>query len=183
MGADLNLPALLESPGTLAMFPVLLAAAFVVKMVPAAVFLPFFGRRRVFAGGFLLSARLSLIIAAAMIGRDQGAISEAMNAAVVLLAVATCTIAPLGFRALVPRQAEERHRIVVMGCRHLAELLGRRLQDLDWPEGVKVIGIVRGGEQVVPDNRTRLRADDRLTLVGGSSQVERALRQVRRENA
>jgi trk system potassium uptake protein len=325
VGADLNLPALLQSPGTLAMFPVLLGAAFVVKMVPAAVFLPFFGRRRVIAGGFLISARLSLIIAVAMIGRDLEVISEAMNAAAVLLAVATCTLAPLGFRWLVPHRTESRNRIVVMGCRHLADLLGRRLrergketvtvcphpgrrwktdpdeavpvhrrdtvvrelaaagaararlvialeerdadnllicrtarldfgvghliswvqdadnenafhqlgvrivnppratlffieamaldpglydlaremdasavvrkvrlensalagrriQDIDWPEGVKVMGIVRGGEQMVPDNQTRIRANDILTLVGGASQVDRAVRRMRRQD-
>lgn len=129
VGADFNLPALVSSGSTLVIFPVLLITAFAVKSLPALLFLPFYSRQESLAGGMLLSARLSLIIAAATIGLQLGLITEALNSAIILLAVITCTLAPLMFKWLSPQRPKPRDRIAVIGCRHFVDLLGKRLQN------------------------------------------------------
>jgi Kef-type K+ transport system membrane component KefB len=48
----------------------------------------------------LLSARLSLIVAAATIGLQQGFIDQEMKDVIVLLALFTCLIAPTAFKSL-----------------------------------------------------------------------------------
>ena len=53
--------------------------------------------RGAISAGLLLSSRLSLIIAAAAIGVRVGAVSEAVAAAVILVAVFTCTLSPILF--------------------------------------------------------------------------------------
>jgi trk system potassium uptake protein TrkA len=128
IGAGVDIQALIAAEYALTLLPALVVMAFVVKFSAAAVFIPFYSLRQAAAAGALLSARLSLIIAVALIGHDLGVISDAMNSAVVLLAVVTCTLAPMVFRWVAPPRPKPRNRIVVVGCRHVIEMLGQRLQ-------------------------------------------------------
>jgi CPA2 family monovalent cation:H+ antiporter-2 len=77
----------------------------------------------------LLSARLSLIIAAAAIGRQMGVINEPMNAAVILVAIVTVTAAPPLFIWILPggRRARSR-RIIVAGASDLGLQVARELR-------------------------------------------------------
>ncbi|MDQ3198186.1 MAG: cation:proton antiporter [Verrucomicrobiota bacterium] len=69
VGANFDLGALLSSRSALLLVPILIAAAYLVKFLPALVFVPANGWRESFAAGALLSSRLSLIIAASAIAR------------------------------------------------------------------------------------------------------------------
>ena len=77
--------------------PILLAAAYAVKVLPALLYARVYSMREALSAGLLLSSRLSLIIAAAAIGVQVGAVSEAVAAAVILVAVFTCTLSPILF--------------------------------------------------------------------------------------
>ncbi|UCC93357.1 MAG: cation:proton antiporter [Thermoplasmata archaeon] len=94
----------------LALVPVLVVMAFVIKMVPGMMFVKAHGVRNSLASGILLSARLSLLIAAIKIGIDAG-IQEVidMAAPLILLALIMCVAAPIGFRYLYvpPPEMEE----------------------------------------------------------------------------
>ena len=81
----------------------LVAVAVVVKLLPA-LLLMLAGQsfRAALAAGFLLSSRLSLVIAAASIGLEQGFITPALKDAIVLLAIITCLTGPTLFRAMRP---------------------------------------------------------------------------------
>ena len=64
----------------------------------------------VIAAGSLLSARLSLIIAASMIALDLGIINEAMNSAIILVAIITVVFAPMLFSSLIPIPISQQSR-------------------------------------------------------------------------
>ncbi len=116
VGANFNLGVLISSPGALLLLPFLVLAAFLVKMLPALFFRLQFTWRETFSAGFLLSSRLSLIVAASAIGLQLGIISESINAMIILVAVVTVTAAPLIFNRIVPRApAAALHPIVVFG--------------------------------------------------------------------
>lgn len=94
---------LLQDLDVLAKAFLVIGAAFVVKIVPSLVFmLHGFSLRETLAAGFLLSARLSLIIAVATVGVELGFLSNQERAIAILLAAVTATIAPTVFRALAP---------------------------------------------------------------------------------
>lgn len=94
---------LLQDLDVLAKAFLVIGAAFVVKIVPSLVFmLHGFSLRETLAAGFLLSARLSLIIAVATVGVELGFLSNQERAIAILLAAVTSTIAPTVFRALAP---------------------------------------------------------------------------------
>ena len=85
----------------------LFGIAIAVKLLPT-ILLIFSGisLKQVIAGGFLLSARFSLIIAMAEIGVEIDLISKAIEQQIILLAVLTATIAPIGYKLLTPKTKE-----------------------------------------------------------------------------
>jgi Kef-type K+ transport system membrane component KefB len=98
----------LGSAAALAFVGVLAAVAFGVKLLPTLVVLwQRHGPRGAVAAGMLLSARLSLIIVVARIGVELQVIDPALEAQIILLAVVTATLAPIGYRIAIgaPRAA------------------------------------------------------------------------------
>ncbi len=85
----------------------LLAIALIVKIVPS-LFLIFtkIKFKQLVAGGFLLAARFSLIIAMAEIGVELDLISKALEQQIILLAVLTATISPIFYRIFSPKTSE-----------------------------------------------------------------------------
>jgi len=85
----------------------LFVIAIAVKLLPT--FLLIFSGiklKQILAGGFLLSARFSLIIAMAEIGVEIDLISKAIEQQIILLAVLTATIAPIGYKLLSSKAKE-----------------------------------------------------------------------------
>jgi Trk K+ transport system NAD-binding subunit len=128
VGVRFDLRSVLGSTQALLMVPLLILVAYGVKLVPALLLKREFSWQETFAGGFLLSSRLSLIIAAAAIALDIGAIPESVSNAVILVAIVTCTVSPLLFNRLHQVSAEEkRDGLIIFGSDPMAELLTRRL--------------------------------------------------------
>ncbi|HBY94162.1 MAG: cation:proton antiporter [Ardenticatenaceae bacterium] len=129
VGVRFNLAVLLGSSQAMLLLPLLLLAAILVKLLPALVFRLGFSTRDAFAAGVLLSARLSLIIAASAIGLRLGIISEPVNAAVILVAIITVTVAPLVFVRFVPeRKPSAPPPIVVVGAGERGLLVAEQLR-------------------------------------------------------
>jgi len=86
-----------ESANAWYLIGALSVAAIVVKFIPAQLLKRQFGNRLATAGGFLLTARLSLVVAAAQIGVRIGALPQAFADSMVLVSIMTCLIAPILF--------------------------------------------------------------------------------------
>ena len=128
VGANFNLGVLAGSPAALLLLPFLVLAAFLVKLLPALLFKLQFTWRETLSAGFLLSARLSLIIAASAIGLNLGIISESINTMIILVAVITVSVAPLIFNRIAPRPAPvSSHPIVVFGADRLGIQVAEQL--------------------------------------------------------
>ncbi len=128
VGVNFNLGALLGSSDALILLPFLVLAAFLVKLLPALLFRLQFTWRETFAAGFLLSSRLSLIVAASAIGLNLGIISESVNTIIILVAIVTVTAAPLVFNRIVPRTSTATPRpIVVFGAERLGLQVAEQL--------------------------------------------------------
>ncbi|OFW81449.1 MAG: hypothetical protein A2201_07870 [Alicyclobacillus sp. RIFOXYA1_FULL_53_8] len=84
----------------LAWVPALFVTALLVKLIPSWYLRHRFGSRRALAGGFLLSARLGLAVAAAGIAVRIGALPPFLAEAMILVAVLTSLMAPIVFLSL-----------------------------------------------------------------------------------
>ncbi|NPA91473.1 MAG: hypothetical protein GXO55_08505 [Chloroflexi bacterium] len=174
VGINFNLHALISSPSALLLVPVLLILAYVVKLVPALIYRVRFSWRETLAAGFLLSSRLSLIIAAAAIALRIGAITEAVNANIIFIAVITCTLSPMLFNRLYRAvEPPRREGVIIVGADQMAELLARRLR--------------RAGEKItiVAMDHHRLEELGRkgYRVIAGDPNKEDVLRQAGAENA
>lgn len=128
VGVQFDFPALLRSRRTWVLAPLMLGAAYLIKVLPALVFRLRFTWKETFAGGFLLSSRLSLIIAASGIGLRLGAIDEPTNAAFILVAAVTATLSPVLFNRLTSAAAASgRASIAIVGATDLAFQTAREL--------------------------------------------------------
>lgn len=105
VGVGFDLRALLDSPRTLALLPALLAIAYLNKLLPLLALRRHYDWPQLLGGGLLLGARLSLIVAAAALGRRLGVLDAAFESAVILLALLTTLVSPMLFRLLVPLPA------------------------------------------------------------------------------
>jgi Kef-type K+ transport system membrane component KefB len=93
------------NPATLIFIALLVAAAFAVKIVPSMLFMAIrVPPRFAVSAGILLSARLTLIIAAAAIGLREGFIDPALRDSIVFLALVTSVTAPTVFRRIMPQK-------------------------------------------------------------------------------
>lgn len=128
VGINFNFVSLINDPKMMYLAPVLLISAYAVKILPGLVFKLGFSWRETFAGGILLSSRLSLIIAAAGIGLKLGAIDESTTAAFILTAAVTSTFSPVLFNSLLPAsRAHEKSVIAIIGATEDAVQTGREL--------------------------------------------------------
>ena len=129
VGVNLDLKALLSSPENLILLPELLIAAFAIKFGAALVFKPAFSWRETLAAGALLSARLSLIIAASAIALDLGMITDAVNTAIIIVAIVSVTVSPILFDFLLPSRpaAARRQGAIIVSSREIALALAKQL--------------------------------------------------------
>ncbi len=144
VGVRFDLAAVLGSPRTLLLVPLLLFLAYAIKFIASLFLRLTFSWRETLAGGALLSSRLSLIIAIAAIGLDLGGIDQATNSAIILVAIVTCTVSPLLFNRIMPPSPTPQRRFVIVGAGKQPRLLARR--------------IAQHGEQVVILDRNPDRA-------------------------
>lgn len=114
VGIDIDLRVIFQSPSAMMLVPILIVAAILVKILPSLVFRLNFSWRETLAAGTLLSARLSLIIAAAAICMKLGIITETINTAILLVAILTVTLAPILFSAIHEKQEEDMNPPIVL---------------------------------------------------------------------
>ncbi len=129
VGIELDFHSLLNSPTALTIVPLLILLAYAVKIIPALIYRVRFPWRDTFAIGVLLSSRLSLIIAASSIAMELGLLTPAANAAIILVALVTCTLSPAIFNRLVPTPSttETRQGLIIIGDTDIAVMLAQRL--------------------------------------------------------
>lgn len=131
-GATLDLGAVFDSWDHFLLAPLLLLIAFAAKMAPALLGLaPAFGLRRGLAGGALLSANLSLVLAAGAIAEELHIIDAGQHGALLLMALLTTVIAPPLFAWLAgrPDARARRGAILLFGEGRLADALAERLSE------------------------------------------------------
>ena len=114
VGANFDIQSLLADPASLVLVPVLVAFAFVVKVVPSLMLKQFFGKKNAIAAGFLLSSRLSLIIAASAIGLRLGVITPEINTAIILVAIVTCITSPAIYGMMRKGQRDDESKLATV---------------------------------------------------------------------
>jgi Kef-type K+ transport system membrane component KefB/Trk K+ transport system NAD-binding subunit len=131
VGVDFNIKVLFNSPDIWLFTVLLILASYFVKLIPALLFKRDYSWAETLSAGFLLSSRLSLIIAASAIGLELEMISESINSAIILTAIFTCTVSPILFDYFYPEHEQKKERIVIAGGGELTFLLMQKVKSDD----------------------------------------------------
>lgn len=136
VGANFDLRTVIQNPRSAYLLPALLVIVYLVKIIPTLILKVNHSWRETLGAGFLLSSRLSLIIAASAIALKLEVITEATNGAIILLALVTCTFSPLLFTPLAPSvYPMEKDTVFIVGIKERLLLLAGHLKNY----GLKVI--------------------------------------------
>jgi Kef-type K+ transport system membrane component KefB len=128
VGVKFDPAALREFAYTLVPFLlILLTLMIAIKVIPAFIIARKYGSGKVLSAGFLLSSRLSLIIAASAIGLEMGVISPGINACFILMAVVTCFLGPVIYSIINKQDNYPADRTIIVGGSSKGVLLARRL--------------------------------------------------------
>lgn len=121
VGVNLDIWSLLADPKTLLLIPILFLALVISKLIPVMILKRWYDWKTVIGAGFLLTSTLSLVIAAAEIGKRIGVISEQKASTLILLAVVTSIVTPILFKNIFPRQKEKHvvKKIAFIGANQL----------------------------------------------------------------
>ena len=199
VGARFDIHSLLADPTSLVLVPLLVVFAFAVKVVPSLLLSRFYGRRNAIAAGFLLSSRLSLIIAASAIGLRIGAITPEVNTAIILVAILTCVMSPAIYAKLRGSAQSQEHeavdldalighvvkkratrglelQLVEVDAENFPFLVGNTLAEAQLRQrtGLTLIALAHQDGSVVdnPGGKIRVQACDSLFLIGTEAQVQ-----------
>ena len=123
VGVRFDLPALLESREAVMLVPFMVLAAYLIKLIPSLLFRVFFSWRETLSAGFLLSSRLSLIIAASAIGLELGVISPSLNSSIILVAIITCSFSPIAFSLLNKGKSDIPDQVLIVGNHPMVDFL------------------------------------------------------------
>ena len=128
VGVEFDPTALKEFDQSLLWFLIsLLVVLFAVKIIPSLLWRPVFGIRRAMAGGFLMSSRLSLVIAASAIGLEMGVITPGINAGFIIMAIITCFVSPVIYNLILPLNPMSGDKVLIVGGSSTGVLLARRM--------------------------------------------------------
>jgi Kef-type K+ transport system membrane component KefB len=94
-GIQFDAAALFSSPSTLLRVPLFLGALLLVRGIPALLYRPLVGSRRLVIAGLLQATSLSFIVAASQIGLDRGLMTKATAAALIAAGLLSVLIFPI----------------------------------------------------------------------------------------
>lgn len=110
VGVNLDIWELFKDPKILLLIPFLIIGLIISKVFPVMFLKRWYDLKTTLAAASLLTSTLSLVIAAATIGERIGVIDSRMSGALILVAVITSIITPIGFRKLFPKHELEGHK-------------------------------------------------------------------------
>ena len=130
VGVSFDLKAVMGNQRIWIFVPILIIMLYLVKMIPSLLLARMYPLRKTIAAGFLLSSRLSLIIAASAVGLEMGLIKPDTNSAIILVALITCTFSPMIFNRMLPYECEDiTKRVFIIGSGKGVEMLVKRLKE------------------------------------------------------
>ena len=129
-GASIDVDAIFAETDTLLLVPAFVGVAIVAKVVPVWLVLwPAYGFRRALAAGVLISTNLSLILAAGAIALELDLIDDAVNGALIVVALITTVVAPPVFSRLLGPVADGAvRRAILIGAGDTGAEIAPRLR-------------------------------------------------------
>jgi len=126
VGVKLDIASLKDFGTSFNFILTLIAAIYLIQLVPSFIMVKLFGWKRSLSAGILLSARMGLTIATAQIGMTLGLITPATNTGIVVVAILIGILSPLLYK-LLSSEVDHFYSIYIVGGSEAALELAKRL--------------------------------------------------------
>lgn len=130
VGAKLDLKAVMQFD-TLIAFPLYIIIVYLVKLIPTLILKKYYSWKETFAAGFLISSRLSLIIAISLVAWKAGVITETSYSTLILVAIFTCIVSPIMFSKIFPQSKKRKEGILITGNNEIIISLAKKLYNTE----------------------------------------------------
>lgn len=130
VGAKLDLKSVFQVE-TLIAFPIFIVIVYLVKLVPSLILRKYFTWKETFSAGFLISSRLSLIIAISLVAWESRVINETTYSTFILVAIFTCIISPIMFNKIFPQSDQTQDAILFAGNNEMIISLASKISNSD----------------------------------------------------
>jgi Kef-type K+ transport system membrane component KefB/Trk K+ transport system NAD-binding subunit len=129
VGVNLDINSLLSSPQSLISLPLILGISILIKVLPMAAVVRYFGWKDALVGGFFLNTHLSLEIAVAVIGVRSELLSQATGTVLIVFSLLTVLLMPLLFNIFGPKAPEkEMPYMLILGASDLGVHVAQQLR-------------------------------------------------------
>ncbi len=188
IGVNINIRTLFAHPMLLLMLPVLLAVFFAVKILPSLLLSKRFGFKKAFSSSFLLSAQLSLMIVGLQIALSMKLIDDAVYSLFIFAAIISCLLCPVLFdklfdeSGLLHRKNSNLDRVCMRETAlNNPHLFGLPLKNIAFPPSCRILMIIRGEKEILPNGETVLEPGDLLLLAGVKANEKKMMKLVESE--
>ncbi|AOR23344.1 cation:proton antiporter [Clostridium taeniosporum] len=173
LGVNLDIKTIFNDVKMLAFIPLLLIAFYVVKLFASLLLSLLFGTNKAISGGFILSSQLSLMIVGLQIAYSLNVISDSVYTLFIVTTIMSCFIFPILFDkifkydGIATKKSSALDKICIRE-RVLtnSNLVDKPLKEIKFPPSCRIVMIMRGSEEILPNGETILRKGDILLLAG-----------------
>ena len=173
LGSNIDVKSILDNPKLLVFIPLILVSFYLVKMVSTLPLSALFGKNKAISAGIVLSSQLSIMIVGIQIAYNLGIVSDANYTLFIVTTILSCFLFPMLFERIfqyediVRLHSSALHKVCMREETLMNEdLIGKPLMDIAFPESCRIIMIVRGQDEILPNGTTILHKGDILLMAG-----------------
>ncbi|MBW6410131.1 cation:proton antiporter [Clostridium weizhouense] len=173
LGVNLDIKTMFNNIKMLEFIPLLLIAFYVVKSVASLLLSFLFGTNKAVSGGFILSSQLSLMIVGLQIAHSLNIISDSVYTLFIVTTIISCFIFPILFDkifkydGIVIKKSSALDKICIREkVLTNSDLFDKPLKEIKFPPSCRIVMIMRGFEEILPNGETILKKGDILLLAG-----------------
>ncbi|MFA9376087.1 MAG: cation:proton antiporter [Lachnotalea sp.] len=185
LGADMDIKSIFGDVKLLALIPLVLVAFYIVKLFTTLPLYFLFGRNKTVSAGVLLSSQLSIMIVGVQIAHNLGIINTSFYTLFILTAIISCFVFPMIFDRIFNFEGIKRFKDSALYKICIREsvltnedLFGKALKDIEFPKSCRIVMIIRGEDEILPNGESTLQQGDNLLLAGIKEKEEQMVRLV-----
>lgn len=173
VGVNLDVKSIYENPKALALIPLLLIIFYIAKFPASLILWKTFGFNKALSSSFILSSQLSLMIVGSQIGYNLKIMDTSTYSIFIITTIVSCLLFPILFdktfnsEGVVKKKTSSLNKISIRETVVNNEsLYNKSLKEIKFPEGCRILLLIRNDEEIIPTGNTILQNGDILLLAG-----------------
>lgn len=173
VGVNLDIKSIYENPKALMLIPILLIIFYISKFPASLLLWKTFGFNKTLSSSFVLSSQLSLMIVGSQIGYNLHIMDTSTYSVFIITTIISCLLFPILFdktfhsEGIIKKNTSSLNKVCIRETVVNNETLyNKTLKEIKFPEGCRIVLLVRNNKEIIPTGNTTLEPGDILLLAG-----------------